>query len=304
MQSLSSILSTFIETDNPPVAHGTTESDVTMMLDKTTMCSPVSKQSPLSNLVERILHVFLLIFLSFIVLLFISAGFAFFEMEEVNRVTIDLDHRDKQIVQERLRANEFERQLQDLQVQSQRTIDQLNESLTDKNAERYPLIKYGKKFGVFLGSSFDDSNRSDFKHEHYFNGLTIGQVIDDLEAYKFRYTSDLLPTPISSDFHGEEIEPMRSEFYFQHRERIAGVEGLVMTKTIRLANGTNSSLVAVTGLRFCSMNDIWSLAYDGPKEGEEFSEHFPNYTLGYIKGRADRYLHQIQFVWYRTQDNH
>ena len=278
-----------IEIADPPVMMVDEEPDCEDRLteDSPTRRSPVAKPLSLFNVRERDLRIVILIILFLIGLLVLSFVFSFIQWKKNN--------------QERDRTDQCQNKLRDLQVTREPEIPRLSEDLLVKSDEPKPVIKHGKKFGVNLGYSFDDSKAPDFNIGHYFSGLTIRSDTDDLETYEFHYTSDLSSDPIRSIFHGEDMVPMRSIFDFRHRDRITEVQGLLTRKMVQLANGTNSLIVAVTGLRFHSMNGIWSLGFQGPEQGQRFSENFTGYSLGYIKGQADRYLHQIQFVWYRTE---
>ena len=276
---------------------------VTVMVDKQTMCLPMSKPFSIFSLEERVSRVVLMIFLLLVGLLCFSVVFALVQWKSVDGLTADLGQREKQLGEQRSRVSEVERDFRKLKSTSEDKISELQEEAKKKIGERNPLIKPGEKFGEFKGIAFDDSDTSNFTHGHYFSGLSIHHVNDDLESYEFHYTTDQKPKPIRSKFHGKEMTSMRSTFDCNHRDRVIQVEGFVTERNIRLANGTNSSVVAVTGLQFYPRNGIRSNYFEGIEDGRKFSENFSGYSLGYIKGRADsaNYLYQIQFVWYRTE---
>ncbi len=122
---------------------------------------------------------------------------------------------------------------------------------------------------------------------------------DGLESYQFFYRSSYNShQEIKSQFHGNEEFVKIDEHKFDENEKINKVEGQIVKKIIVLDNGTNITKVLITGIQFSSTEDHASHSYDGPL-GTSFSESFDGYTLGYVTGRADQYIEQIQFFWYR-----
>jgi hypothetical protein len=269
MQSLSLALPTWTEAKDSLTVDEKDHFEVKLMLDKETTCSLVVKQVHPLNLREKVPRIMLLPFLFLIGLLVLFSVVSLIQWKEID--------------QERCRTKGIESKWEDPHAK--------NEDLIGKNEEQYPLMKHGKKFGMYRGSAFDDSIAPGFKHGFYLKGFDIQDVTADLPTYEFYYTSDLSSTS---------SPPRSHDFDFLPRDRITRVKGFLFKETIPSANGTTLSTVVVTGLQFCSMGRIWSPGYHGLKIGESFSENFTNYTLGYIKGSKDKYLREIQFVWYRT----
>ncbi len=122
---------------------------------------------------------------------------------------------------------------------------------------------------------------------------------DGLESYQFFYRSSSdSRQELKSQFHGNEEFVKIDEHKFDENEKINKVEGQIVKKIIVLDNGTNTTKVLITGIQFSTTEDHANPSYDGPL-GTSFSESFDGYTLGYVTGRADQYIEQIQFFWYR-----
>jgi hypothetical protein len=162
-----------------------------------------------------------------------------------------------------------------------------------------PLIKAGEQFGDTDGIYFDDSSPSDFTCSHYFNGLITRTDKDGLESYQFLYHSPHDNQPqIQSQFHGNEDFLQRYEYEFDKDEKIIKVEGHFVNKIILYPNGTKITKLLITGIQFISSQDHRNPLYDG-QSNKSFSESFDGYTLGYVTGRSDQYIGQLQFFWYR-----
>jgi hypothetical protein len=155
----------------------------------------------------------------------------------------------------------------DLQGKTSEVKDDFNEQ--NHNEEKDLLMKYGKKFGVSVDYQFDDSMTVGFKFGYYLSGLNIGLISDDSESYEFRYSPDQFPDHIHSMAHGKQFST-RLTFNFLRSERITAVEGSLRPIEHHLANGTNGSFDAVTGLRFFSSNDRWSYRFLDPDRGTKF----------------------------------
>jgi hypothetical protein len=162
------------------------------------------------------------------------------------------------------------------------------------------LIKTGKKYGGGTdGEYFDDSLSSDFTCSHYLNGIFTYTHDDDLESYEFHYNSSHdNENPVQSRVHGNRSLSNMRKFEFDKGDKINRVEGHIINKTIVSPNGTNLTISIITGLQFFSDDDKNSLSYNGPL-GENFTEEVLDYTLGYVTGRSNQYIEQLQFVWYR-----
>ena len=100
--------------------------------------------------------------------------------------------------------------------------------------------------------------------------------------------------------HGDWSFPTKTEFEFDLNEKIYKVEGRLIEEIIVSLDGTNTTTIRITRLRFYT-KDRESPSYDGPM-GETFTEEIKGYTLGYATGRVSQCIHQLQFIWYRTRD--
>jgi hypothetical protein len=227
------------------------------------MCSRVWKLLSLVNLREKVSCVFLLILMFFVSLVILSLALSFFGLKKIDRL-----NREKQIASERYRTVESE----------------LN------NEEANPLTKYGKKFGMSVGYQFDDSTTVGLKFGYYLSGINIGLISNHSESYELRYSPDHFSEDILSMAHANN----------RRSERITVVEGFLQPIELHSADGTIRSFDTVTGLRLFSSNDRWSDRFLDPDTGRKFRENFTGYTLGHIRVLGDRYVHQTQFVWFRT----
>ena len=272
--SLNTILPTLFEVDHFDV-RGRAPIEETPMLEKGTMFPSLSNPSSLFDLREKASRVFLLIVVFLVGVLIVCAVLSSFGLKKIDQLKRQVDDRDKQV-------------------------SELKDNLAEQNDKDKPVVKYGETFGVSVGFRFDDSDSDGFKFGYYFSGMNVGLITDDLESYQFRYSAQNHSDHIHSKFHGQHSST-RPKFDFDRSERITLVELSLRPIERHLANGTNATFDAVTGLRFFSSDNRWSFSSVHPeRERPPLRENFTGYTLGYIRGRVDRYLHQIQFVWYRT----
>ncbi|CAF0728561.1 unnamed protein product [Adineta steineri] len=172
-------------------------------------------------------------------------------------------------------------------------------------ADQYnSLVIEGQKFGSAYGTHFDDSTHPYFTSSHYLNGIITHDNNDSIESYRFYYSnSSDNQNMITSERHGKQTLSFKKDFYFDKNEKIARVEGQYLKKIITFSNGTNLTMPIITGLQFYTTNGHASPSYSGNEEGDMFEEEYKNYTLWYVTGRSDEYIHQLQFYWYRTLDS-
>ena len=83
------------------------------------------------------------------------------------------------------------------------------------------------------------------------------------------------------------------------RDGIKKVEGHIIDKTFQSQNGTFYTKPVITAIRFTSFKDVPSPIYN-QSSGIRFTESFQGYRLGYVTGRSNEYIEQIQFIWYRN----
>ncbi|CAF1139614.1 unnamed protein product [Adineta steineri] len=190
------------------------------------------------------------------------------------------------------------------------TIQLFDESILEKNQQANDQLALlnkkkfieGREFGSAYGTHFDDSTHPYFTSLHYLNGILAHDNNDSIESYQFYYSpsSDGQDT-IISERHGKQTLSFKKDFQFDKNEKIQSVEGHYLNKTIVFSNGTILTMRIITGLRFYTTKGYASPSYAG-EEGEMFEEEYENYTLWYVTGRSDEYIHQLQFYWYRTLD--
>ncbi|CAF0718906.1 unnamed protein product [Adineta steineri] len=165
------------------------------------------------------------------------------------------------------------------------------------------LVIKGREFGSAHGTHFDDSTHPYFTSSHYLNGILARDNHDSIESYQFYYSnSSDNQNMITSERHGKQTLSFKKDFQFDKNEKIQKVEGHYLNKTIVFSNGTNVTMPIITGLQFYTTNGHASPSYSGDEEGKMFEEEYENYTLWYVTGRSDEYIHQLQFYWYRTLD--
>ncbi|CAF3485321.1 unnamed protein product [Adineta steineri] len=196
------------------------------------------------------------------------------------------------------------------QKKNNETIQLLDESILEKNQQANDQLALlnkkkfieGREFGRAYGTHFDDSTHPYFTSSHYLNGILAHDNNDSIESYQFYYSpsSDGQDT-IISERHGKQTLSFKKDFQFDKNEKIQSVEGHYLNKTIVFSNGTILTMRIITGLRFYTTKGYASPSYAG-EEGEMFEEEYENYTLWYVTGRSDEYIHQLQFYWYRTLD--
>lgn len=165
-----------------------------------------------------------------------------------------------------------------------------------------PPIIAGEKFGDIQGSAFDDSLMNSFTSFHYFRGI-IMQTDDILHWIQCFYSSnssseDFLPGII----HGiRDPTDLGEPFFLDEDEKIDKVQ--VKVRNVKLYN--NHVVVGnprlVVAVRFFttkgrSSPDISQVT------GDNYTEKYSGYTLGYIAGRSGRYINQLQFYWYLTMN--
>jgi hypothetical protein len=161
-------------------------------------------------------------------------------------------------------------------------------------------VKAGQIYGIADGdaASFDDSSSSDFTCSHYLNEILVHHDDQGFEAYRFFYYSPhAKDQQIQSELHGNKSFPQITEFNF-HQERIVKVEGQIVDKVFILDNGTEFTKPVVTGIKFTTKENNANHLFN-ESSGINFNESFPGYMLGYVTGRSNRYIEQIQFFWYR-----
>jgi hypothetical protein len=135
---------------------------------------------------------------------------------------------------------------------------------------------------------------------HYLNGIYARDNNDGLESYQFSYLSSHDDgIPIESQMHGKQISKFKKKFAFEKDDKINRVQGHIISENIVSPNGTNLTMLIITGIQFFTTRGRASPSYTG-RLGDIFTEEVDGYTLGYVTGRSAQYIEQLQFIWYRT----
>ncbi|CAF2521731.1 unnamed protein product [Rotaria sp. Silwood2] len=156
-------------------------------------------------------------------------------------------------------------------------------------------------FGGTSGDYFDDSSLPDFTC-HHLSGIAAYGHDDSMESYQFLYSSDDDDqNPIESQIHGNQNSIIIKKFEFDKDENLDTVEGQLINEYSVSPNGTNLTTSRITGLQFFSTKGRASPSYNG-RLGQTFTEKFDGYILGYVTGRSNHHITQLQFFWYRTEN--
>ncbi|CAF0869077.1 unnamed protein product [Rotaria sp. Silwood1] len=202
-----------------------------------------------------------------------------------------------------MQSNPMHKSTQNLSPIVPSFIDQVIMDQEDKNSTQTCIIfiKAGQKFGGTSGDYFDDSFLPDFTC-HHLSGITTYRNDDRMESYEFSYSSDDdNHNPIESQTHDNQNAIIKTQFEFDNDEKIERVEGQLINENIVFPNGTNITTSRITGLQFFSTKGRASPSYNG-RLGETFTENFDGYTVGFVTGRSNHYINQLQFFWYRTEN--
>jgi hypothetical protein len=165
-------------------------------------------------------------------------------------------------------------------------------------------IKAGEKFGDITGSAFDDSLMNNFTSFDYFRGIITQSDSILLHWIQCFYSSnssseDFLPGII----HGiRDPNDLGQPFFLDEDENVDKVQ--VKLDNVQLYDNHvpvgNPRLVIA--IRFFTTKGRSSPDISQAR-GDNYTEQYPGYTLGYIAGRSGRYIDQIQFYWYLTTNN-
>jgi hypothetical protein len=152
---------------------------------------------------------------------------------------------------------------------------------------------HGEKGG---GDYFDDSEACSLTFNEQLIEITGHGTKNELNYIQFHYSNN------KSKQHGQ--KPLGSSMSRDYKlklkpgEYINGVTIYTGIRKIPNQYKPDGTLIVV-GLRFHMNQGGPSQLLFGSDDGDEIKEDFPNYKLGYIRGRAYGYLDAIQFIWYR-----
>ncbi len=128
--------------------------------------------------------------------------------------------------------------------------------------------------------------------------------IDGFNACQFIYKSSRdNQSKIESRVYGANGQRMNTtyEYHLDDDERIVKVQvKSVPDKYIKPNNGIKLTTQIIRGLKFITTKGR-SIPPNINLTGNGLEvEYFPGYTLGYVTGRSDGKIDQLQFFWYRT----
>lgn len=168
--------------------------------------------------------------------------------------------------------------------------------------ESFPYL-FGEIRGEAIGKPFNDSATEGFDSSYLLSGFRRYKDYDEEKyTYHFIYRSK---SDKKQPFEGEK-RPQSDEmsalpdFKFASNDKIRRVSGHIVQQTVRSKNGTKLNQTIINGLQFYSHNSKISPSFNG-QEGVPFSEEYPGYSIHSVRGYMDKYIHQIQFVWYYTK---
>ena len=166
------------------------------------------------------------------------------------------------------------------------------------------LIKPGKKFGGIGGSNFDDSKSSSLTFSHYLSGIRVLNDSSNFDACQFIYTSfNDNQSRIFSSVHGsyEQKVNLPNEYHLDDGERIVKVQ-VRIENTLFYTDTSQSSTYStklIKGLKFTTNKGRSFPPVTLQGDNIETEENF-GFILGYVAGKAGRYIDQLQFYWYRA----
>ncbi len=164
------------------------------------------------------------------------------------------------------------------------------------------MIKAGRKFGGDRGNDFDDSSLPNFTCSHYVSEILFSDI-DGFDACQFIYKSSRdNQSRIESNVHGGDGKKINltHKYYLNADERIKHVQVGLFYKNLYSSNVYVVTRKVITGLKFITTNNR-TIPPDFNLTGNDVqSENFTGYTLGYVTGRSDGKIDQLQFFWYRT----
>jgi hypothetical protein len=239
----------------------------------------------------------------------------------INNLKNNLQIRESFISERENQTNQMIKERDRLLWEKSAKIEQINRKLIERNKERSTvfiiignepnslllldtiLIKAGRKFGGDGGNDFDDSFLPNFTSSHYVSGILFSDIVD-FNACQFIYKSSRdNQSRIVSIVHGNGGKKINSTYIYNLTadERIKHVQVRSFYKTFYSSNAyVVDTRKVITGLKFITTNNRTIPPNFNIIRNDVESEEFLGYTLGYVTGKSDEQIDQLQFFWYRT----
>ncbi len=153
---------------------------------------------------------------------------------------------------------------------------------------------HGNKDG---GMDFDDAKDCSLTFNERLIAITGRGTTNTMNYIIFHYSNNK-----KSIQHGETPRGNSADYRFElnFEEHIDGVTIYTGTRLILNWYSPNGTFIVI-GLRFHTNQGRQQLF--GSDDGQQINEFFPDYRLGYARGRAQGYVDAIQFIWYRETES-
>jgi hypothetical protein len=165
-------------------------------------------------------------------------------------------------------------------------------------------IKIGKIFGNSTITSFDDSLIENFTTSHRLREIIMRLDSDCLGWIQCFYSLDSHPEDIlrGATYGLREPTDVGEKFRLDKDERIFKVQIKIDYVQLFKDGAPSMKPQLIRNLRFFTTKGRSTPEIDH-FSGEMYTEEFEGYTLGYLTGRSDRYIDQLQFYWYQIINN-
>lgn len=150
---------------------------------------------------------------------------------------------------------------------------------------------YGNAIG---GNDFNDAQDANLTFNDRIVSVSAGWTSTVLDSVTFVYSNG------ASMQHGAQpyrLSPYTSNLVLYPKEGINGATIYTGTRIINNPYAPNGSSLLVVGVRFYTNQGRQSDLF-GSSNGTEINENFLNFTLGYVRGKAQGYVDALQFIWY------
>lgn len=165
------------------------------------------------------------------------------------------------------------------------------------------VIKFGKIFGTDRSYSTDDSKNSELTTFHYISSISLTSS-ERLDSIRFIYSSSNLfnvQSPKSGILRGY---PAISHSGYRNdtfnvteksiNERIDRVSLIINVGK----DYPKATTLYIIGIQFHTTFNRTSPFY-GSQQGQRYTEEYPGFVLGYIRGGTCMYIERLQFIWYK-----
>lgn len=79
-----------------------------------------------------------------------------------------------------------------------------------------------------------------------------------------------------------------------NKKKLHRVDGRIIETVLSLSNGTQINGTIIDQLEFYSQEKS---SNPEKNQGIPFREEYPGYSIYYVRGFMNKYIHQIQFIW-------